>query len=204
MSIRRETPRPRGRVPSTAAWTMSGARKAREIPMRADRSLTPSRAAIASTPTTLREAISSSHRRPLAMADKSFLLASARIGLAPLADSLGGRMTSRLRRKVCGDHGITITLEGRSEPSRNRISVDREKRVILSTSVAIFSIRSTASPSQSGLNTSADGGLDRSSICFDGGRAPMASRTIRSTASAATRGIGLASSFRPWARTQEA
>ena len=27
MSIRRETPRPRGRVPSTAAWTMSGARQ---------------------------------------------------------------------------------------------------------------------------------------------------------------------------------
>ena len=115
MSIRRETPRPRGRVPSTAAWTMSGVRKARESPMRADRSLTPSRAAIASMPSTLPEIISSSHRRPLAMADRSFLLASARIGLPPLADSLGGWITSRLRRKACGDQGITINLVGRSE-----------------------------------------------------------------------------------------
>ena len=37
---------------------------------------------------------------PLAMADRSFLLASARIGLAPLANSLDGWITSRLRRKA--------------------------------------------------------------------------------------------------------
>ncbi len=116
--------------------------------MRADRSLTPSRAAIASMPSTLPEIISSSHRRPLAMADRSFLLASARIGLAPLADSLDGRMTSRLRRKVCGDHGIAITLEGRSEASRSRISIDREPMVILSTSAASISASSAASASR--------------------------------------------------------
>ena len=110
--------------------------------MRADRSLTPSRAAIASMPSTLPEDISSSHRRPSAMADRSFLLASARIGLAPPADSLDGRMTSRLRRKVCGDHGIAITLEGRSEASRSRISIDREPMVILSTLAAILSAAS--------------------------------------------------------------
>ena len=33
----------------------------------------------------------------MAMADRSFLLASARIGLAPLANSLDGWITSRLR-----------------------------------------------------------------------------------------------------------
>ena len=92
--------------------------------MRADRSLTPSRLAIVSMPSTLPEIISSSHRRPLAMADRSFRLASARIGLAPLADSHDGWMTSRLRRKACGDHGIAINLEGRSESSRSRISID--------------------------------------------------------------------------------
>ena len=51
-------------------------------------------------PSTLPEIISLSHRRPLAMADRSFLLASARIGLAPLADLLDGWITSRLRRKA--------------------------------------------------------------------------------------------------------
>ena len=92
--------------------------------MRADRSLTPSRAAIASMPSTLPEIISSSHRRPLAMAARSFLLASARIGLAPLDNSLDGWVISRLRRKVCGDHGIVITFSRRSEPSRRRISIE--------------------------------------------------------------------------------
>jgi hypothetical protein len=56
-------------------------------------------------PSTLPAIISSSHRRPLATADRSFVLASARIGLAPLADSLDGWITSRLRRKVRGDQG---------------------------------------------------------------------------------------------------
>jgi hypothetical protein len=118
--------RPRGRVPSTAARTMSGARKARESPIRADRSLMRSRAAIASMPTILREAISSSHRRPLATAERSILLASARIGRPPFAAPLDGWITSRSRRKVCGDHEIAITLEGWAEPSRNRISMARE------------------------------------------------------------------------------
>ena len=89
-----------------------------------DRSLTHSRLAIVSMPSSLPDIISSSHRRPLAMADRSFPLASARIGLVPLADSLDGWITSRLRRKACGDHGIAITLEGGSEPSRSRISID--------------------------------------------------------------------------------
>ena len=76
--------------------------------MRADRSLTPSRLAIVSMPSTLPEIISSSHRRPLAMADRSFRLASAGIGLAALADSLDAWLISRLRRKACGDHGIAM------------------------------------------------------------------------------------------------
>jgi hypothetical protein len=92
--------------------------------MRADRSLTPSRTAIASMPSTLPVIISSSHRRPFAMADSNFLLASARIGLAPLANSLDGWIISRLRRRVCGDHGIVIASSGRSEPSRRWISIE--------------------------------------------------------------------------------
>jgi hypothetical protein len=79
-------------------------------------------------PSTLLEIISPSHRRPLAMADSSFLLALARIGLAPPADPLDGWMTSRLRRKACGDQGIAINLEGRSESSRSRISIDPDQR----------------------------------------------------------------------------
>ena len=153
---------------------MSGARKARESPMRADRSLTPSRAAIASMPSTLPEIISSSHRRPLAMADRSFLLASARIGLAPLADWLGGRMTSRLRRKVCGDHGIAITLEGRSDASRSRISIDPEPRVILSTLAAILSTASCAPASGSRRSNSTDGGRTAAQIA-----SPAAARRWR-------------------------
>src|SRR5208337_3544463 len=101
-----------------------------------------------------------SHRRPLATAHRSFVLASARIGLAPLVDSLDGWITSRLRRKVCGDQGIAITLAGRSEPSRNRISIDRKPRVILSTLAAIFSASSTVSASRTGLSSSVDGGPD--------------------------------------------
>ena len=87
---------------------MSGARKASGSPMRADRSLTPSRAAIASMPSILPAIISSSRRRPLATADRSFVLASARI------NSLDGWITSRFSRKACGDHGIVTTLEGGS------------------------------------------------------------------------------------------
>jgi hypothetical protein len=92
--------------------------------MRADRSLTPSRIAIASMPTTLPEIISSSHRRPLAMADRSFLLAPARIGLAPLADSLDGWITSCLRRKVCGDHGRLVTSITPDEGKRASLLVE--------------------------------------------------------------------------------
>jgi hypothetical protein len=68
-----------------AAWTISGARKASERVRRADRSLNPSRAAISSTPETLPDMISSSQRRALAMAERSFVLASARIGRVGLA-----------------------------------------------------------------------------------------------------------------------
>jgi hypothetical protein len=58
------------------------------------------------------------------MADRSFRLASAGIGLAALADSLDGWLTSRLRRKACGDHGIAINLGRRLESSSSRISID--------------------------------------------------------------------------------
>src|SRR5271155_4613502 len=133
-------------------WSEEGERKSH-----AGRSFTDAfTAAIASMPSTLPAIISSSHRRPLATADRSFVLASARIGLAPVADSPDGWITSRLRRKVCGDHGIVITLEGRSVPSRSRISISLEPSVILSTLVATFSALPAASESR--LNISVHGG----------------------------------------------
>jgi hypothetical protein len=171
--------------------------------MRADRSLTPSRAAMVSMPTTLPEAVSSSHRRPLAIAARSFVLASARIGRAALVASLDDWITSRLRRKVCGDQGIAITLEGLSESPRRRISIERGPRVIRSTSAAIFSAHSAVSTTQAGLIVSGDCWLRSTSFSFTDGRLSMASRTIRSTASAATREIEPASSLRPWFRTEE-
>jgi hypothetical protein len=102
-----------------------------------------------------------------------------------------------LRRKGCGDHGIAITLEGRSEPSRSRISIDREPTVILSTLAAILSALPGASAPPSRLRTSVDCGPSCARMRFAGGGASMASRIIRSTASAAIRGTDPASSFRP-------
>ncbi len=115
-SIKRDIPKPRARVPSIAAWTMSGARNASVIPIRADRSLKFSRAAIVSMPAVLPETISPSHRRAFAMATRSFERASARIGRASMAAWLGGWIISRLRRKLCGDQGTAISSDasGRS------------------------------------------------------------------------------------------
>ena len=79
--------------------------------MRADRSESPSRAAIDSIFVAGLETMSSSQRRPLAIAAKSFVLASARIGLMAAADTSVGWISSRLRRNVAGDQGIVVTLE---------------------------------------------------------------------------------------------
>ena len=100
MSTNRERPKPRGNVPSTAALTISGAKKASDKVIRADRSFSPARSAMASMPATLPETISSSHRRARAMPDTSRILASDRIGRGSCGPGEVGAITSRLRMKV--------------------------------------------------------------------------------------------------------
>src|SRR6266436_7219747 len=67
-SRRRVTPMPRGSRPLTAAFTRSGARNASEIVILACRMLHFSRAAMCSTLVTVPATISSSQRRPRAIA----------------------------------------------------------------------------------------------------------------------------------------
>ena len=123
-SVRREMPKPRGRMPSAAAWTMSGARNASEMVMRAERSLMPSRRAIASMSSTDPVMISSSQQRPRAMPCSSLERASARIGRAAPSRSCGPDhlvlAPHRLRRP--GDHHRIGGRRDRQPPSVRWIS----------------------------------------------------------------------------------
>ena len=124
MSVRREAPKPRGNVPSTAALTMSGARNASDNVMRADRSFSCSRAAIASMPAASPETISLSHRRARAIAEISFILGCHRIGRRSWDPCKEGAITSRLRRNVCGVQGIEMRSGGTTSVARSATSID--------------------------------------------------------------------------------
>jgi hypothetical protein len=76
----RATPIPRGKRPSVAALTRSGARKASEIDMFTCRTLHCSRAAIFSASVTAPAMISWSQRRPRAIDATSLARVSARMG----------------------------------------------------------------------------------------------------------------------------
>jgi hypothetical protein len=182
MSIKRETPSPRGRVPSETAWTISGARNASESDMRADRSLMSSLVTISAMSGDLPDMISSSHRRPLAMAARSFVLASARIGSAPIAAPLDGRINSRLRRKGRGDQGIETTLAGRPALCWNRTSIDRALRVTRSIAATTVSARLIAPLSRSEFGSSSNSVLEGNSVRVVSASASVAARTNRSTA----------------------
>src|SRR5207237_9126989 len=96
-SRRRVTPMPRGRRPSTAAFTRSGARNASEIVILTCRMLHLSRAAICSTPVTVPATLSSSQRRPRAIDATSVARVSARIGRRSGGDAEAGKMIARGR-----------------------------------------------------------------------------------------------------------
>ena len=126
-----------------AAWTMSGARKASDNVMRADRSLRPSRTAIVSMLASSPDVRSASQRRPFAMAARSLVLASTRIGRGPLREVSVDGISSRLRRKACGDQGIVTTGDRAIDcaPSRSWISTDWPPTVIRSTKLRRVSFR---------------------------------------------------------------
>jgi len=135
-SVNRETPKPLGSVPSTAAWTMSGATNASDSIMRTDRSLRPSRAAMVSMSATAPDVMSASHFLPFAIAARSLALASKRMGRTGSPRLSADAISSRLRRKVCGDHEIVIAADraDASASCRSRISTDWLLRMTLSTS----------------------------------------------------------------------
>src|SRR4051794_207205 len=99
---------PRGSRPSTPARTISGAGEAKDSVMRTERSLQPSRAAIASVPLTRPATISSSQARPFPIACRSVALASARIGRTPVSDSFSSTISRRrwLRAGVQGTRTV--------------------------------------------------------------------------------------------------
>jgi hypothetical protein len=91
----RSTPMPRGKRPSTAALTRSGARNAREMVMLTCRSLHFWRAAICSIFITEPERISSSHRRPRAIALTRRARRSMRVGRSSFRGTPSGTRICR-------------------------------------------------------------------------------------------------------------
>src|SRR6266566_771851 len=100
---------PRGSRPSTPAFTSSGARKASEIVILACRMLHFSRAAICSTLVTVPATISSSQRRPRAIAATSVARVSARMGRRSCGGIDDGTMISRRRFIGIFVHGMRRT-----------------------------------------------------------------------------------------------
>jgi len=96
-SVRRATPMPYGSLPSTAALTRSGARKASEIVMLTFRTLQSSRFAMLSVVMDAFVASSSSQRRPRAIAATNVARVSERIGRANCGRIPTGRRNSRRR-----------------------------------------------------------------------------------------------------------
>ena len=117
-SRRRVTPMPRGSRPSTAAFTSSGARNASEIVILTCRMLHLSRAAICSTLVTVPATISSSQRRPRAIAATSVARVSARMGRRSCGDTDTGTMISRRRFIGVFFHGMRRTSRSLSTALR--------------------------------------------------------------------------------------
>jgi hypothetical protein len=95
--VRRATPMPWGSLPSMAALTRSGARKASEIVMLIFRALHRSRFAMRSALAVGSSMSSSSQRRPRAIAATSLARVSERIGRACSGRIPSGRRISRRR-----------------------------------------------------------------------------------------------------------
>jgi hypothetical protein len=108
-SRRRVTPIPQGNRPSTAACTSLGARKASEIVILTCRMLHFSRVAICSSLMTVPATISSSQRRPRAIAATSVARVSARIGRGSCGEAEAGTMISRRRFIGVFFHGMRTT-----------------------------------------------------------------------------------------------
>ena len=109
-SRRRMTPTPRGSRPSTAAFTSSGARNASEIVILTCRMLQFSRAAICSTLVTVPVTISSSQRRPRAIASTSVARVSARTGRRSGADTDPGTMSRAAVSLASSSMGCALPL----------------------------------------------------------------------------------------------
>jgi hypothetical protein len=108
----RMTPIPRGKRPSVAALTRSGARNASEIDMFTCRTLHCSRVAIVSASVTAPEIIWSSQRRPRAIDATSLARVSARIGRLPCGPVELGTMISHRRFDGVFCHGMRRVRSG--------------------------------------------------------------------------------------------
>jgi len=111
-SVRRATPMPWGSLPSMAALTRSGARKASEIVMLIFRVLQFSRFAMLSALAVGSATSSSSQRRPRAIAATSLARVSERIGRACSGRIPSGRRISRRRLAGVFRQGTARVLGG--------------------------------------------------------------------------------------------
>ena len=123
-SRRRVTPMPRGNRPSIAAFTRSGARKARDIVMLTWRTLHPSRLAMRSTSAFASTTSSLSQRRPRAIDAIKVARVSDRIGRTWCGGSEAGRSISRRRVTGVLRHG-TSRVSASCARSRLKLTVVR-------------------------------------------------------------------------------
>ncbi len=204
---------PRGKRPSIAASTMSGARNANEIVIAVERLPRFSRTASFSMSATRPVTISSSQARPLAMDCSSVARVSEVIGRRSLLWEARGAMISREGREGRRRHGTRIEARpiDRSPSSVSSIPIASLWTVTRATFGAMC-IRDFAS---TGSRAFAEIGRTNSSLAADGSikaggvlscdppASRNASKTIPSTSSAATCAIDPASFLRPSVRARE-